>query len=96
MFEVGNLADEGVQIACKGHPAGPGVGGGEVLQKGEEFKRMCTVGLDAIPVGSFGHFQLPVATEDDLTIAGLPPVEVASESLALAMSKFERRFLLLI
>ena len=96
MFEVGDLADEGVQIACKGHPAGPGVGDGEVLQEREEFKRMSAVGLDAIPVGSFGRVKLPVASDDDLTITGLPPVEVASESLALAMSKFERRFLLLI
>lgn len=31
------------------------------------------------------------AADDDLTVAGLSPVEVASESLALAMSKFERR-----
>ena len=82
-----------MQIACKGHPPRPGAGDGEVLQEREEFKRMRAVGLDAIPVGSFGHFQLPVATEDDLTIAGLPPVEMAREPLALAMSEFERRLL---
>jgi len=93
---MGHLADEGMQITCKGHPAGPGASDGEIFQEGEEFKRMRTVGLDAVPVGSFGYFQLPVATDDDLTIAGLPPVEMAREPLALAMSKFERRFLLLI
>ncbi len=38
--EVGDLADEGVQVACKGHPAGPGAGDGEELQEWKEFKRM--------------------------------------------------------
>lgn len=31
IFEVGDLADEGVQVACKGHPASPGPGDGQVL-----------------------------------------------------------------
>ncbi len=66
---MGDLADEGVQIARKRHPASPGAGDGEVLQLREEFKRMSTVGLDAIPVGRFGGVQLSVATDDDLAIA---------------------------
>lgn len=36
IVEVGNLADEGVRIACKGHPASPGTGDGKVLQQGYE------------------------------------------------------------
>ena len=87
---------KGVQIARKRHPASPGAGDGEVLQEREEFKRMSTVGLDAIPVGSFGRVQLPVAADDDLAIAGLPPIEVAGEALALAMGEFERRLLIVV
>jgi hypothetical protein len=30
---VGDLADEGVQISCKGHPPRPGTGDGKVLQR---------------------------------------------------------------
>ena len=93
IVEAGDLADEGVQIACKGHPPRPGAGDGEVLQEREEFKRMRTVGLDAVPVGRFGRVQLPVATNDNLTVAGLSPVEVAGDPLALVMSEFERRLL---
>src|SRR5207248_2312194 len=93
IVEVGKLADKGVQVACEGHPACPGAGDGKALQEREEFERMSAVGLDAIPVGSFGRVHLPVATDDNLAVAGLPSVEVASESLALAMSKFERRLL---
>jgi hypothetical protein len=86
----GDLANERAQIACKGHPASPGVGDREVLQEWEKFKRMRPVGLDAVPVGCFGRVRLPVAAYDDLAVAGLPPVEVAGEPLALAMGKFER------
>ena len=93
IFEVGDFTDEGVQIACKGHPTGPGTGDGEVLQLWKEFKRMRAVGLDAVPVGRFGGIQLPVAAYDDLTVAGLPPVEVAGEPLALVMGEFEWRLL---
>jgi hypothetical protein len=31
--EVGDLADEGVQTSCKGHPPRPGTGDGKVLQR---------------------------------------------------------------
>ena len=93
IVEVGNLTDERVQVACEGHPARPGAGDGKTLQEREEFKRMRSIGLYALPVGCFGRVKLPVSADDDLTVAGLPPVEVASESLALAMSKFERRLL---
>ncbi len=93
IVEVGDMADEGAQIACKGHPTRPGASDGEVLQPRKEFKRMRAVGLDAIPVGRFGGVQLPVAANDDLPFASLPPVEVAGEPLALAMGKFERRLL---
>jgi len=88
--EAGDLADEGVQIARKGHPTRPGAGDGEVLEEWEEFKCMRAVGLYAIPVGRFGRVQLPVAADDYLAIAGLPPVEVAGEPSALVMSQFER------
>jgi hypothetical protein len=93
IVEVGNLADEGAQIACKGHLASPGTGDGKVLQEREEFKRMRTVGLDAVLVGRFGRVQLPVTADDDLAVASLPPVEVTGEPLALTMGKFERRLL---
>lgn len=93
IVEVGDLADEGAQISCKGHPASPDTGDGEVLQEREEFKRMCPVGLDAIPLGHFGRIHLPVAADDDLAIASLPPIEVAGEPLALVMGKFERHVL---
>jgi len=66
---VGDLADEGVQITCKGHPAGPGASDGEIFQEGEEFKSMSAVGLDAVPVGSFWRVQLPLASP--LIFAGL-------------------------
>ncbi len=90
IVEVGNLADEGMQVACKGHPAGPGAGDGEVLEERKEFKRMRAVGLDTVPVRCFGRVQLPVAADDDLPFASLSPVEVAGEPSALVMSKFER------
>jgi hypothetical protein len=93
IVEVGDLADEGVQVTCKGHPTGPGTSDGKVLEKREEFMRMRMVGLDAVPLRSFGNVQLSVAADDDLTIAGLPPVEVAGEPLSLVMSEFERRLL---
>jgi hypothetical protein len=83
IFEVWDFTDEGVQITCKGHPAGPGAGDGEVLQPRKEFKRMRLVGFDAIPLGRFGRVQLPVAANDDFAVASLPPLEVAGESLAL-------------
>ncbi len=35
IVEVGDLATEGVQVACKGHPASPGTSDGEVLQERE-------------------------------------------------------------
>ena len=91
--EVGDLADEGVQVAGEGHPAGPGAGDGVVLQEWEEFKRVGAVGIDAVWVGGFGRVELPVAAEDDLTAAGLPPVEVAGESPIVAMGEFEGRLL---
>ena len=61
------------------------------MEERKEFKRMSTVGLDAVRVGSFGRVQLPVAADDDLAVAGLPPVEVAGETMALVMGEFERR-----
>ena len=91
--EAGDMANEGAQIACKGHPASPGAGDGEVLQPRKEFKRMSAVGLDSVPVGRFGGVQLLVAADDDLAVAGLPPVEVTGEPLTLAMGEFERRLL---
>ncbi len=91
IVEVGHFPDEGVQITCKGHPAGPRAGDGKVLQEREEFKRMRAVGLDTVPVRCFGRVKLPVAADDDLTVAGLPSVEVTGKPLALAMGKFERR-----
>ena len=93
IVEVGDLADEGVQVACKGHPAGPGTGDGVVLEEREEFKRVGAVGVDAVRVGCFGRVELPVAADDDFAVAGLPPVEVAGEPLVLAMGEFERRLL---
>lgn len=90
---MGDFADERVQVTCKGHPTGPGSGDGEVLQKREEFKCMGMVSLDTFLVGSFGRVHLPVAPDDNLTVASLPPIEMASEPLALAMGKFERRLL---
>src|SRR5215469_15490273 len=54
---------------------------------------MSAVGLDTIAVRCFGRVHLPVAADDNLPVAGLPPVEMAGEPLALAMSKFERRLL---
>src|SRR5260370_5528567 len=57
---------------------------------------MRAVGLDAILVGSFGRVQLPVATDDDLTVANLSPIEMAGEPLTLAMGEFEWRLLVAI
>ena len=91
--EVGDLADKGMQITGKGHPASPGTSNGEVLQEREEFKCVRTVGLDAILVGRIGRVQLPVSADDDLAAAGLPPIEVAGEALALVMGEFEWRLL---
>src|SRR2546421_2186961 len=79
VVEVGDFADEGVQVAGEGHPTGPGAGDGEVLQEGEEFKRVGAVGIDAVRVGCFGRVELPVAADDDLAAAGLPTIEVAGE-----------------
>jgi hypothetical protein len=93
MFEVRGLADEGVQVACNRHPAHPGASDGKILQEREEFKRMSAVGRDAILVGSFGRVQLSVATDDDLTVASLPLIEMAGEPLAPVMGEFEWRLL---
>jgi hypothetical protein len=86
---VGDLADKGMQITGKGRPASPGTSNGEVLQEREEFKYVRTVDLDAILVGRIGRVQLPVAADDDLAAAGLPPIEVAGEALALVMGEFD-------
>ena len=93
VVEVGDLADEGVQVAGEGHPAGPGAGDGEVLEEWKEFKRVGAVGIDAVWVGGFGRVELPVAADDDFAAAGLPPVEVAGEPPTLVMGEFERRLL---
>ena|SRR5438105_1226675 len=66
IVEVGDLADEEVQVTCEGHPVCPGAGDGKVLQEREEFERMRAVGLDTVPVRCFGRVQLPVAADDDL------------------------------
>src|SRR5260370_41158049 len=73
IVEVGDLADEGVQVACKGHPTRPGAGDGKLLKEREELKRMREVGLDAILVGSFGRVEMPDATENVLNVEILLP-----------------------
>ncbi len=90
---MGNLADKGLQVTGEGHPAGPATGDGKVLEEREEFEGVGAVGLDADLVGGFGGIHLPVAADDDLAIAGLAPVEVAGEPLALAMGELERSLL---
>src|SRR5262249_13377534 len=52
------------------------------------------IGLDTGLIRSFGGVELPVATDDDLTVVGLAPVKVASEPLALPVGEFERGLLI--
>src|SRR5436190_14077154 len=59
-----DLADKGMQITGKGHPASPGTSNGEVLQEREEFKCVRTVDLDAILVGRIGRVQLQNRSEE--------------------------------
>ena len=93
VFELGDLADQGVQVAGKGHPASPGASDGEVFEEWEEFEDVIVVGIDTGLVGNFGSVYLPVAAEDDVTFTGLTTVEVAGEALVVVMGEFERGLL---